>query len=87
MIHKYQFSSLSNYVVSATCICKDSGTFTKVAGHRLEMEAVEKGSTGGGDSGKGKGKKKKKKDKKGKKEKKEKKKKDKSAKKGKKKGN
>ena len=66
MIRKYQFSSLNNNVVSATCICKDSGTFTKVAGHRLEMEAVEIGgsSHGGGDSGKDK-EKKKKKDKKG----------------------
>lgn len=64
-----------------TCICKDSGNFSNITGHRLEMQAKEVGKTEGGDSGKKKGKGKK--DKSGKKDKK---KKDKAAKKDKKKG-
>ena len=77
--------SIERDVISASCVCKEKGTYTKVAGHRIEMEAKEVGSSSGGSGNSGE-KKKKKNKKAGKKEKKEKKKKDKSAKKGKKKG-
>ena len=48
-------------VISASCVCTETGTYTKVAGHRIEMEAKEVGSSSGGDDNTGEEKKKKKK--------------------------